>query len=233
MHIRTPFIVVAAIASITVAHALVLVDEGFESPTWTVGTDISGKNGFASGSATGYVVTDLKALSGTQSILYNTAPTSGTKWAWKDSLVNAGVISSEVSVYIVSQPGRTAFSYFGLDIYSSLARIATLKVRGDGTVWYGAASTVNVGTAGLDQWVTLKVVTDLVNKTATAYVNGNKIGETLATPATDISDVDLVTNATGYETAYFDNLKVETVPEPLSIAAVGLGALAVIRKRRK
>ncbi|MBS1706846.1 MAG: PEP-CTERM sorting domain-containing protein [Armatimonadetes bacterium] len=233
MNIKTIAVLAAGLAAMS-ANAVVLVNEGFESPTWTLGQDIAGLNGFDAASDTGYTIDNTHAKSGTQSAMFDTAPAAGSNWAWKNTLVTSGIVSAKASVYIESISGATIFSYFGLDLYSSsVSRLALLQVKADGTVWFGNATLTQVGTAGLNQWNDLEVRANLTTKVATAYVNGSAVGSGVSFTATNFNDADMVSRATGFERGWYDDYKIETVPEPMTISAMALGLAAIARKRRK
>jgi hypothetical protein len=89
------------------------------------------------------------------------------------------------------------------------------------------------------QWVPFSVDIDLVNDTKVVWYNGGQVlasrwrdaaggtgGATLSLGAVDLY-------ANNASSAFYDNLRLTAVPEPMTLAVLGLGALGVLRRRRK
>lgn len=85
-----------------------------------------------------------------------------------------------------------------------------------------------------DQWVQLKFVIDLANNSVSEFYNGSLLSTHGWYDANDgnaraaLQAIDLFGN--GASSVYYDDLSI--VPEPATLSLLGLGALALIRKRR-
>lgn len=84
-----------------------------------------------------------------------------------------------------------------------------------------------------DQWLDFSVDIDLDNDTREMKLDGNSLGVTAwktgANSAVNIGAIDLFAN--GASAVYYDDLQL--VPEPATMSVLALGALALVRRRRK
>lgn len=82
-----------------------------------------------------------------------------------------------------------------------------------------------------DAWAEIRVVADLTNDICDTYYNGALLSTgtwtTGAGSALNIGAVDLFAN--GASSVYYDDLSL--IPEPASLSLLGLGALALLRRR--
>lgn len=103
-------------------------------------------------------------------------------------------------------------------------------------IWCGAISfdlpngTVE-GTLPLvrDQWIEAKAVFDVDAMTVATYYNGVESNDPGGFGEHEVAGLDIWT-AEGTSTLYIDDISM--VPEPATMALLGLGALALLRKRR-
>ena len=81
-------------------------------------------------------------------------------------------------------------------------------------------------------WAEIRVDFDLTNNTLTEYYNGATLatGTWAAGGAVALGGVDLF--ASGSSNVYYDDMSLTRVPAPASLALLGLGGLAVGRRRR-
>lgn len=204
----------------------------FEPPTWTNGQSLAGTDGWDAFSDPEFKITNERARTGTQSVVLDTAPLVGSRWAWPNQPITSGLVVAKVWVYCESDPTHTVYSQFGLDAYSAaVSRIGTLRIKSNGDAVFGS-STVSTYALGLaaDTWHELKLEMDLGTKIVKGFVNGNLVDSKSFTPS-DFNDADLVGSATGFERGFYDDY--EVVPEPATMAVLGIGVAALIRRRRR
>ena len=167
------------------------------------------------------------------------------RWAWVDVSSAWAARPSGQNVAVGSTmmylPGTATQSVqYGLQMYDNVGGyvagmmfdVANNLVIGDDGI------NVQVLGAGIarDRWVQMEMVADYDVDTITFRVDGVNIGGfAYGSALPDLGDFDLVNfavNSTAVNTAYFDDFGVKAVPEPASMAALGAGALALIRRRR-
>lgn len=237
------FVVIPALSIAAVSAAQTLASDNFEAAT--VGSQLKTVSGWDSTGDTGLVISSTQAR-GTKSVQadFSTSGwTSGSKWNWKNISYDPTATSNkrlESEVWIFLGSGHTAGSQLGLDAYdASVSRFAMTRINvqtGDVLLFNG---TTTVGTATgkttLNAWNKLTLVMDFQALTATVKVNDVDAGLSTAITSGTVTDVDLVafkaTGDTG-NNVFFDDYKVAAVPEPASVAALGLGVAALLRRRR-
>ncbi|HTQ09695.1 MAG TPA: PEP-CTERM sorting domain-containing protein, partial [Fimbriimonadaceae bacterium] len=85
-----------------------------------------------------------------------------------------------------------------------------------------------------NQWNRLDVVYNFTSHTLTGSVNGVALGLTESFTSSSFGDADLYSPANGTTVGYFDdyNVTATAAPEPASLAMLGFGAFALLRRRR-
>jgi hypothetical protein len=236
-----------ALSAVAASQAIVVISEDFDQAQYVVGNTIVGVLltsqptipwALSSATTTGWKTNNNRALSGTKSV--HVTGTAGT-WAWPNGspTISAGEIwTASVNVF-VGQAGNGATQRFGLDIWGNTNMDGGLAVRADGSVWKrsGAAwgQALAAGTAPAGQWHNIKL--EMTYATATtgtvkSFLNGNQVGGSVAITEA-FSDVDMYAGLrTAGTDASFDNYKLEVVPEPATMAALGLGLAAMARRRK-
>lgn len=237
----------------SVANAL--YSTSFEPPDYVAGVGVNGVDGWANGSGSGasQTVSTMMAHSGTQSLEWSNINNLSFYSVRRALPVYSDYIEASVKLYIDggrTQANRLYGIYFVSTATSTMGGTRLgVTVGGDGVVrggntWSSTYSGGGIGTAAAgtyaDRWLTLKLQYNVTTGNGTVTVSGfggaqGDIGTTVAvTPGVlglNIgSDYFATTDYAGI--AYMDDLNV--VPEPASMIALGLGAAALIaRKRRK
>ncbi|MBL8086453.1 MAG: PEP-CTERM sorting domain-containing protein [Chthonomonas sp.] len=132
---------------------------------------------------------------------------------------------------------------FGLTSSAGNVRAFVTSRFNTTTLQFDAASAVTnvLVTGALTQstWYRFNVDMNYTTKRARILINNTDIAGGFVIPfadllAADFSDADLhvSSNVNATDRGYFDNYKVEAVPEPGTIAALGLGAAAILRRRK-
>jgi hypothetical protein len=202
----------------------------------------------------------VTALSGTQMLRATTTTlNSSNNWGWRDlggawdsRTLGHNTLHTSVSFFVPADNSRT--STYGLQAYTpDLDLLASITFRPN---YNGTHAVIALGNTGVGipvasfkgVWSSFDLFINA--DTATAYGIANIGGQffNLGSKAVDpskvslgISEVDFFAGNSGVtqtgttaaaNSVYFDNFKVEAVPEPSTIAALSLGALAFLRRRK-
>ena len=86
-----------------------------------------------------------------------------------------------------------------------------------------------------NSWTDFRVDIDLTADSKVVWLGGSQLSTGTWTQGTagalDVGAVDLYAN--NASPVYYDNLALTPVPEPMTLAVLGMGALGVLRRRRK
>jgi hypothetical protein len=233
------------------AQAQVVYSTGFEEPTFTTGTTITGKDGwinhFSGPNDAGLAQTGI-VFAGSQSAQYTTQVGASAS-------AFGGFASGTVRIFNVStapiyelswamrlgQQGRRS-QFWGMgEFLSPTQSRALLGLNDTGRVVYGAnptALTVVGSPLAFDTWHTFKMSFNVVTGQVSTTVNGINQGTFAAAPGgpTLFSAASMFRYGTlndRNDTTYFDSVQLQGVPEPASMIALAAGAGALIARRRR
>jgi hypothetical protein len=231
---------------------------GFESPRFIpgdlAGQDVQGPWLKDSGSGSG-VIQSAVSQSGQAVRLTRAGNESGdTRYGVAKPLVPTGSlqtvrVSWDMNVTQTTDPLLDYGPFFGVEGYDAfggdIKLIGSLGVDATtGDILYQDGLDGFLVETGVDapfgQWNRYMLEIDYQNDEYSVYFNGARLATTtFVDPGiTGFTDAPLAALAATFEsidfaagTAYFDNYTIEIVPEPTAMALVGLGSLALLRRR--
>lgn len=223
------------------SFATTLYSTGFESGEgYTDGDQLSSISDWTvyDGSATSFAVTNALAQGGLQAATYDTAPATSYGWAlvnltYDPSTTTEKILEGSVSIFITNESAGN--SQFGLAAYGGSSFLGGLyttdnAIELDDQVGVTAGGTINYG-----EWNTFTLRLNYANNTMDGLINGSVVASATF-DGTTATDFDLFEGPYGYNKAYFDNYNVKStspVPEPMTMTALGIGALGLLRKKRR
>lgn len=245
------------------AQSQVLFDSnGFEAPSYSLG-NLTGQNGFVQDGTAAYTVQNTVAASGSQAVQVGGGAgtdwayvTQATPWS---STATPGVDTLEIQASIARNLSPTASFGYAIDVYNGLTArtfrfglvanagviqpFVTSRFNGTTGLFDATSAVTNVivgGPVTADTFVNFKAYLNYTTKRVDLFINGSSVTNGLTIPfadltASDFSDADLqVSTATGAtDRGFFDNVKVTAVPEPASMAALGLGIFGLVSRKRR
>jgi len=247
-----------ALSAVAASQAVVLYSTSFEAPTFTVAplfNGVSGQDGWES-TSTVPAITNTIARTGSQSLVHGTrtqtASSTGSlnRFTWKDissawaAAATAGntVINTSVWCFIPAT-GTAQNQNIGIQLYANaggaIVGQITYNPATNLIVTFGEAGTgnaFNVTGSFRGAWTQFGLSANTATGLVTASVNGVNLTPQTFT-STNFSDMDIFTGSpagiasTGVNVAW-DDYSVEAVPEPATMAALGLGLAAVARRRK-
>ncbi len=252
-NIAKPTLIIAVATALSASSALAatLFDSGgFEGPAYSLG-NLAGQNGwngvFPAANTGVAQVENTVVSSGSQAVQMSGGSST---WNWSDVAYTPAAGEIVRVSFDVRRSAFTAVNNFGyfVDVYdgagdriarTGLVRTGTSTAPGSvqGLVTIGAnganaAGSYLIGTPLLnDTWYSFMMNMDFASDTYAVSINGTQISSGLPffTAASDIFEADLqLSGATGAtDMGYFDNYRVEVIPEPtaMSIMLLGLAGL--------
>lgn len=224
------------------AFADVLFNTSFESGEGFAPGGLDTQNDWISGP--NYQVVSGVARTGSQSVRWSG---TGGGHAWPDipgGYSGANPLRSSVWIMMPSA-GSDPERVFGLRYWSASAGFAGVTLGSDGTVRAGTTYSSLWGSSGIqtvisnptDRWIEVGISYTPNDSSATVMADGQFFSFAV-TPQGSVLDVDFFSdwdavnvNTTGYWDDYF--VTTDAVPEPATLAALGIGLAAVIRRRRR
>ena len=239
------------------AFAQTIFSTGFDAPTYTAGATVVGQDGWAIGSGSGSYQTVSNAVSfaGGQSLTF--APAGGSSFASVirsfTSVANtAYTLSTKIRIAGTTSVDRTFGLYLSTTTLGNTYLGATISGAGGlrvGKTWSDTYKTTADATAAAgtfaDRWLDLVLKLDGAGNGTVAFsgFSDGAVYNYSFTGVTNTSGTKYVNVGTDYlattaspGTGSFDNLSLVSttpVPEPATMAILGLGAAALLRRKRR
>lgn len=223
------------------AHAGIIYQTGFESPTFTVGP-LAGQDGWNvfSGGGTPNAVTVETAVadSGSQAVEVNTVLASGQTGPYRYDPTSPSdtIVTMQADVMLTSSSVQTSWQFAG--ITPALQFMGGFNVLSDGTlqiITSGFPATAPV--IARDVWNEWQVVYNFGSQSFDIFVNDSLVAadEPFLTTSSTFGEglFDTFNAAGGNDKGYLDNYSITSVPEPGSLVLLGSSMLLLLGVARR
>lgn len=215
--------------SSVVSATTVLYEQNFDS--YVEGSNMNGQGGWAdwSGPSGAGGIVDWVGSVDSDNIL-NIA--GGSDLVYDGWDFTSGVISFNIKQYIPSTSTGTTYCILLNEHIASPDWAMELAFDlNAGTVKDDIDSSLGAFSILTDQWARIRADINLDNNTVNVYYEGTLIRSGQWSGASvQLTTVDLYANGAG--TVYYDDVVINSVPEPATLAILGFGCLAVLRGRK-
>ena len=224
-------VLVAVVVMAASVNAGVYVED-FDS--YAVGSNMNGQGGWEDWSgptAAGGIVSLVKTVDSDNVIDIS----GGSDLCYDQMDYTSGGVSFSMNQYIPST--STGVTYFILLNEHLAAPSWAMQLSFDlGTGLVQADMDSSLGTFSIltDQWASIEANIDLDNNTVKVYYEGTLIRDgafSYDAEPVQLTTLDLFAN--NADVVYYDDFAVAEVPEPATMGLLGMGALALFRRRRK
>ncbi|MEM8947287.1 MAG: PEP-CTERM sorting domain-containing protein [Planctomycetota bacterium] len=233
----------AAIFAPTLACAeVVLYSTGYEPPAYAVGP-LAGQDDWTGFSS---AVTADFSRSGSQSLVFDLNANFSFNQRPEAFSTSAPTVTMRQAVYI-ERPDVNAevLSNFFIRPFLPLGEnpndvdggefLGQVVVKaGDSpsglvAVLEAGAGDLGIVPVALDEWFVLELVLDLDTQSQEAYIDGQFLASApFANPASEFSNVENLVIGKDNHIVFLDDLSITAVPEPGSVALLGLGSLTML-----
>jgi|GEM_PF-1988789 len=211
---------------------------------------------FQVGNTAGLAATGSKYVRFDSANMNTTVGTSAGRWSWIDQPVtglgasSSPIIRASINVAMLNS-SATRSTTAGLDLYDNTgaSRIGAIRMRDDGSVDFlnGQATTLvaslPAASVPLSTYINLAIEANFATNTLKYFINnvevtGFSAGFATFTGSTGFGDADLYVTrdnpagSAGGDSALFDDLLIQRIPAPGSLALVGLAGVFAGRRRR-
>jgi len=239
------FVGALILALLAPLQGAIILSSGFENPPYTVGA-LAGQDGWIAFGTTAMTVENTTVESGAQAVQVS-GSTTAQSGPFHAILSTGPLIDVNVDLRLASSTSQTSWQFAangpglvgflgGIDVDSASNSILAIT-----------SGFPIIGTFTRDSWHDLDLLFDMTAQRYSIRLDGALLASNLTFcgtgnigPCNDgvlgtLGPVifDTFGGANGNDSGFMDNLSVQTVPEPSTIALLGTGLLFIVRRRSR